>query len=87
MLFEYKKGSRPQYGLILGTETMKEVCIVLDIKAKTITIDEIILLIRNINHLQGTSMLHALKLNNSLAMEPKSTQDAATCNLESRRKI
>ncbi len=30
---------------------------------------------RNINHLQGASMLCALKLNN-LAMEPKSTQEA-----------
>jgi hypothetical protein len=40
------------------------------------TIDEIILPMRNITHLQGASMLHALKLNNSLAMEPQSTQDA-----------
>jgi hypothetical protein len=40
-----------------------------------ITIDEIILPMRNINHLQGASMLHALKLNNGLAMEPKNTQD------------
>jgi hypothetical protein len=73
---EYKKASRLQYDLILGTETMKKVCIVLEFKAKTITIDEIILPMRNINHLQGASMLGALKLNNSLAMEPKSTQDA-----------
>jgi hypothetical protein len=56
---------------------MKELGIVLDLKAKTITIDEIIMPMRNINHLQSaTSMLLALKLNNSLAMEPKSTQDA-----------
>jgi hypothetical protein len=48
---------------------------VLDFKAKTTTIDEIILPIRKINHLQGASTLGALKLNNSLAMEPKSTQD------------
>ncbi len=73
---EYKKGCWPQYDLILGTETMKELGIVLDFKAKMITIDEIIMPMRNINHLQGASMLHALKLNNSLAMEPKSTQDA-----------
>jgi hypothetical protein len=31
---------------------------------------------RNINYLQGSSTLHALKLNNSLAMELQSTQDA-----------
>ncbi len=72
----YKKGSKPQYDLILGTKTMKELGIMLDFKAKTITIDEHILPMRYINHLQGASMLHVLKLNNILAMEPKSTQDA-----------
>ncbi len=30
----------------------------------------------NINYLQGSSTLRALKLNHSLAMEPQSTQDA-----------
>ncbi len=73
---KYEKGSRPQYDLILGAETMEELGIVLDFKAKTISIDETILPIRNFNHLQGTIMLCVLKLNNSLAMEPKSTQDA-----------
>jgi hypothetical protein len=70
-----------QYDLILGTETMKELGIMLDFKAKAITIaiDEIIFPMRNINHLQGASMLCALKLNNSLAIEPKSTQDATKC--------
>jgi hypothetical protein len=42
-LVEYEKGSRLKYDLILGTETIKELGIVLDFKAKTITIDEIIL--------------------------------------------
>jgi hypothetical protein len=32
---------------------MKELGIMLDLKAKMITIDEIILAMRNINHLQG----------------------------------
>jgi hypothetical protein len=49
---EYKKGSKPQYDLILGTETMNKDGIVLDFKAKTITIDEIVLPTRNINNLQ-----------------------------------
>jgi hypothetical protein len=31
---------------------------------------------KNINYLHGSSTLHALKLNHSLAMEPHSTQDA-----------
>ncbi len=74
---KYKKGSKPQYGLILGTKTMKELGDVLDLKAKTITIDEIILPMRNINLLQGASTLCTLKLNNSLA-EPKSTPRCQT---------
>ncbi len=56
---EYNKGSKPQYDLILGPETMKELGIILDFKAKTMTIDEIILPMRNINHLQDASMLCA----------------------------
>jgi len=64
---EYNKDSKLQYDLILGNETMKELGIVIDFKSKTITIDEITLPMRNINLLQGTSTLRALKLNNSLA--------------------
>jgi hypothetical protein len=78
-------GSMPQYDLILGTSTMQELGIALDFKFKRITIAEIILPMRIINHLQGTSTLHALKLNNSLAMEPLSTQYATI--LDSRSKI
>ena len=54
---EYNKDSKPQYDLILGNETMKKLGIVLDFKSKTITIDEITLPMRNINHLQGHSIL------------------------------
>jgi hypothetical protein len=75
----YKKGSRPQYACILGTETLKELGIVLDLKAKTTTIDEIILPMRDTNHLQGAGMLSVLKLNYSLAMELKSIQEATKC--------
>jgi hypothetical protein len=73
---KYEKDSKRQYDLILGSETMKELGIVLNFEAKGITIDEIILQMRNITHLQGPSTLHALKLNNSLAMKPKSKLDA-----------
>jgi hypothetical protein len=38
---------------------MKDLDIVLDFKTKTITIDEIILPLRNIDLLQGASTLHA----------------------------
>ena len=41
-----------------------------------ITIDEVKLPMQNINYLQGSSTLRALRLNHSLAMEPQSTQDA-----------
>jgi hypothetical protein len=40
-----------------------------------ITIDEIILPMRNINYLQGSNILRALRHNHCLAMEPQSTQD------------
>jgi hypothetical protein len=36
---------------------MQDLGIVLDFKAKTITIEEVILPMRNINHLQGASTL------------------------------
>ncbi len=41
-----------------------------------ITVDEVKLPMRNINYLQGSSTIRALRLNHSLAMEPQSTQDA-----------
>jgi hypothetical protein len=53
--------------------------IVLDFNAKTITINEIILQMINVNHQQDASTLCVLKLNNSLAMQPKSTHGATKC--------
>ncbi len=76
---EYSKESKPHYDLILGSETVKELGIVLNFKSKTISIDEITLSMRNINLLQDISTLHELKLNNSLAREPLNTLDAAKC--------
>jgi hypothetical protein len=66
---KYDKDNRLQYDLILGTETMKEFGIILNFKDKMITIYEIILPMRNINNLQGSSILWALRHNHSLAME------------------
>jgi hypothetical protein len=57
---EYDKDSKLQYDLILDTETMKECGIILNFKDTMITIDEIILPMRNINNLQGSSILRAL---------------------------
>ena len=75
-IVEYSKTNKPQYDIILGVKTMKEYGIILDFKDKMITVDEIKLPMRNINYLQGSSTIRALKLNHSLAMEPQSTQDA-----------
>ncbi len=75
-MLKYDKDDKPQYDLILGTETVKEFGIILTFRDKMITIDEIILPMRNINNLQGSSILGALRHNHSLAMEPRSTQDA-----------
>jgi hypothetical protein len=75
-IVEYDKNNRPQYDLILGVKTMKKYGIILDFNDKMITVDEVKLPMQNINYLQGSSTLCALKLNHSLAMEPQSTQEA-----------
>ncbi len=75
-ILEYNYNNKPQYDLILGTKTMKEFSIILDFKEKMITIDEVNLPMQNINYLQCSGTLRALKLNHSLAMELHSTQDA-----------
>jgi hypothetical protein len=78
-IVEYDKNNRPQYDLILGVKTIKKYGIILDFKDKMITVDEVKLPMQNINYLQGSSTLRALKLNHSLAMEPQSTQEATKC--------
>jgi hypothetical protein len=75
-IVEYDKINKPRYDIIFGVKTMKKYGIILDFKDKMITIDEVKLPMRNINYLQGSSTLSALRLNHSLAMEPQSTQDA-----------
>ncbi len=69
-MVEYDKDNKPQYDLILGTVTMKEFGIILNFRDKIITIDEIILPMRNINNLQGPSILRVLRHNHHLAIEP-----------------
>jgi hypothetical protein len=78
-IIEYNKTNKPQYDLILSDKTMKKYGIILDFKDKMITVGEVKLPMRNINYLQGSSTLCALKLNHSLAMKPHSTQDATKC--------
>jgi hypothetical protein len=75
-IVEYDKINKLRYDIILGVKTMKKYGIILDFKDKMITNDELKLPMQNINYLQGSSTLRALRLNHSLAMEPQSTQDA-----------
>ncbi len=75
-MVKYDKNNRPQYDLILGIVSIQEFGIILNFRYKMINIDGVVLPLRNINNLQGTSMLVALRHNHSLAMEPQSTQDA-----------
>jgi hypothetical protein len=58
---------------------MKEFGIISNFRDKMITSDEIILPMRNINNLQGSSIFRALRHNHSLAMEPQSTQVTTKC--------
>jgi hypothetical protein len=76
---KYNEINRSQYDLIFGTVSMKEFGIILHFQDKMVTIDETILPMRDINKLQGKSMLRALRHNHSIAMEPQSTQDATKC--------
>ncbi len=83
-IVEYpKRGPPPLYDLIIGKQTLHDISAMLDFKERTITIDEILLPMRNINNLQlklSTSM--ALKLNSSFAQEPESTRNATKCVVE-----
>jgi hypothetical protein len=52
-IVEYSPGDQaPMYDLIIGKQTMHNVGVVLDFQEKTITIDEILLPMRNIANLQ-----------------------------------
>jgi hypothetical protein len=55
----------------------------LDFKEKTITIDDILLPMRNINNLQlKSSISRVLKFNSNFAQEPVSTRNAIKCAVE-----
>ena len=64
------------YDLILGCKTMKELGIVLDFRTKEITIDEIILPMRDINSLTTSKLERAWTVNNSMVQEPHSMHEA-----------
>jgi len=77
-IVEYKVGAQPPlYDLIIGKQTLHNIGVVLDFREKTITIDSILLPMRNIVNLQiKPSVTRALKRNAFQAQEPISTQKA-----------
>ena len=74
-IVEYsRRGASPLYNLIIGKQTLHDIGAVLNFKEKMITIDEILLPMRNINNLQlKPSINKALKHNTCLAQEPERT--------------
>jgi len=77
-IVEYKVGAQvPLYDLIIGKQTLHDIGAVLDFREKTITIDSILLPMRNIVNLQiKPSVTQTLKHNAFQAQEPISTQKA-----------
>jgi hypothetical protein len=71
------------YNVIIGKQTFHDIGAMLDFKEKTITIDDILLPMRNINNLQlKSSISRALKFNSNFAQEPVSTRNASKCVVE-----
>jgi hypothetical protein len=77
-IVEYSPGDQSSmYDLILGKQTMHNLGVKLDFQEKTITIDEILLPMRNIVNLQlKPRITRALRENTCLAQEPISTRSA-----------
>ena len=75
-VLEYdQKMSKPVLDLIIGCNSMERFGIVLDFKAKSITIDEIMLPMKNIANLTNRSRVkEAWAISNALAHEPISTE-------------
>ncbi len=68
------------YDLIIGKQTMHDLGVKLDFQEKTITIDEILLPMRNIIYLQlKPRITRALRENTCFAQEPISTRNATKC--------
>ncbi len=72
---EYSPGDQaPMYDLIIGKQTMHDLGVKLDFQEKTITIDKILLPMRNIANLQlKPRITRALRENTCFAQEPIST--------------
>jgi hypothetical protein len=77
-IVEYSKEEPPPlYDLIIGKQILHDIAAVLDFKERNITIDDILLPMRNINNLQlKPNISRALSLNSSFTQEPTSTHNA-----------
>ncbi len=77
-IVEYPRGGPPPlYDPIIGKQTLHDIGAMLDFKERTITIDEILLPMKNINNLQlEPSISRALKLNSSFSQEPASIRNS-----------
>ncbi len=77
-IVEYDPGDQaPMYYLIIGKQTMHDLGVKLDFQEKTITIDEILLPMRNIVNLQlKPRITRALRENTCFAQELISTRSA-----------
>jgi hypothetical protein len=74
-VFEYDQNmGKPVFDLMIGCNSMEKLGIIMDFKAKSINIDEIILPMRNIANLTDKSKVkEAWAISNALAHEPIST--------------
>ncbi len=77
-IVEYSLGDQaPMYDLIIGKQIMHKLGVKLNFQEKTITIDEILLPMRNIAYLQlKPRITRALRENTCFAQEPISTRSA-----------
>jgi hypothetical protein len=77
-IVEYSPGDQaPMYDLIIGKQTMHNLGVKLDFQEKTITIDEILLPMKNIANLQlKPRITRALRINTCFAHEPICTRSA-----------
>ncbi len=75
-IVEYSPGDQaPMYDLIIGKQTMHDLGVKLDFQEKTITIDKILLPMRNIANLQlKPRIIRALRENTCFAQEPIRTR-------------
>jgi hypothetical protein len=76
--------AKPAFDLILGVETLSKLGIVLDFQTKTITVDESILPMRNIDNLSTAAEIErAWSVNNRIGTEFENSgrNSAGICNL------